>query len=332
MTAYLVPLGLLVGGIVLLGAGANLLIRGSVSIAVRLGISPLLVGLTIVAWGTSAPELAFNLVSASQGKTALVVGNTVGANICNLALILGLCSIIRPLNVHDSLIRFEMPVMIGLFFVVLGVAMLPEVSTSGRLSRGEGVVLLVVFAAYSVAAIRTAIRERDRHVRLASEMSAEELPRKPSSMVASWMMVVVGLALLGVGGAIAADGATGLALAAGMSERVVAVTVVSLGTTLPELITALMAVRARHVDLAVGNVVGSALFNVGAILPLATLVSPAALAEGALLSIVVMVGLGVIVWPISKTHRQRIARFEGAILLSIYIAYLAFELARSRSG
>ncbi len=329
MTTYIVPLTLLAGGILLLVIGANLLIRGSVSIAMRVGISPLLVGLTIVAWGTSAPELAFNLIAAWQDKTALVIGNTVGANICNLALILGVCAVMRPLTVHDSLIRFELPVMIGLFVALLAVALLPEVGLTGGLGRGEGVALLAIFGFYSATSIRTAMREREAHVALAEEVTQDQLPDKALGVPAAVLMILGGLALLGGGGAMAAEGATGLAFAAGMSERVVAVTVVSLGTTLPELITALMAVRAKHVDLAVGNVVGSALFNVGAILPLAMLVSPAGLPEGALSSIIVLTGLAMIVWPICVTHDQRIARFEGVILLVIYAAFVMLELAQS---
>lgn len=327
MVTLLLSVLMLVGGIIILVVGANLLISGAVAIAVRFGVSPLLVGLTIVAWGTSAPELAFNVVAAVQDKTGLVIGNTVGANICNLALILGVCAVFRPLVVHDTIIRVELPVVFGLCAVLGALAILPELAAPGSMSRMDGLILLIAFSAYSAAAMRAAIRSHGKHTSLTQEMTKEELPSTPMKHSRAIVMVVIGLVMLSGGGALSAEGATGLALAAGFSERVVAVTIVSLGTTLPELVTAVLAVRRKHVDLAVGNVVGSCLFNAGVILPVATIISPASLPEGSLISIGVLIAVALIMQPIARTHNRRIARFEGVILLAAYAAYIVFELA-----
>jgi cation:H+ antiporter len=325
LNPVLTNLGLLVLGMALLSVGGKFLVDAAVNIAARLGVPALLVGLTIVAWGTSAPELAFNGISAWNDRGPLVLGNVVGANICNLGLIVGVCALIRPLAVADDIVRRELPLTGVLFALLLVLAL------AGRsLGRADGAVLLVVFAAYSAWTIRQGL---SRRAAAASEIDeqvarkeADDAPRLRPLPVAITALVI-GLALLGMGGSLAADGAVGIARAVGIPESVVGLTIVSIGTTLPEFMTGVIATRKGHVDLAIGNVVGSSLFNVGAVLGVAGLVvpTPIEVTTHALVSIGVMVGLGLLLLPMSRTFHRTIARIEGLALLGVYAAFLVYQ-------
>jgi len=345
---------LFITGLVLLVLGGRVLVGAAAELARRLGVPPLLIGLTIVAWGTSAPELAFNLTAAIQGKTDLVFGNVVGANICNLGLVLGVSAIIMPLAVHATVVRRELPIMLGMFGVFAVMGLLPRIA-AGSGERWSGAVLLAAFAGYSAFAIRTGLRERAEDRELSREVaevihatpgapgkdedggdSIEPVSdpgfAKPKALWVVLLLMVCGLTLLSVGGNIAADAASAVAAALGMSQRVVGLTVVSVGTTLPELVTSITAIRRNQVDLAVGNAVGSCLFNAGAIFGLGSVISPAELPEGAGLSLVTMILLGGLLWPLVYVSKSRIARPAGVGLLMVYVGFIAVELLRTRAG
>ncbi|HMN97736.1 MAG TPA: sodium:calcium antiporter [Phycisphaerales bacterium] len=315
-TGPLAPL-LLLGGLLLLVFGGRLLIDGAVGIAARMRVPPLIVGLTVVAWGTSAPELAFNAIAASQGRGALVFGNVVGANICNLALILGIAALMRPIAVASRLLRFEMPVVAVLQSTLLVVALVRlGGGGGGSFTRIDGAALLLAFLAVSV--VTTLSVKRGGADEAVAPPPHGAAPRDAAKTIS-------GLVLLGLGGALAAEGAVGTARLLGVPESVVGLTIVAIGTTLPELVTGIIAVRRGQVGLLVGNIVGSCIFNVGAILGLCTLLWSVPIPEGGVGALAVLTVLGVLLLPMSVTHDRRIARVEGVLLLLVYGVFLAAQ-------
>lgn len=316
-----------VAGLLILPIGGRVLVSASVDTARRLGVSPLVVGLTLVAWGTSAPELAFNLISAIKGRGDLAVGNVVGANICNMALVLGFCALIKPLVVQERLIRVE---------IWLNAAILVFMSLLGVLigtSRLEAGVMLAVFLGYSVWTIASAMRGGSRDTgHAAGDPAASEAP-SPAKPPMGWGMIALcfglGLVLLSVGGSLTSDGASGVAIALGVPAAVVGVTIVSIGTTLPEMVTGVMAVRNGQTDLAMGNAIGSCLFNAGAIFGIVGLVSPPDVAASLLVPMVYMGVLAVVLIPISRTSGKSVSRLEGSLLLLSYAGLLAYSAAEA---
>lgn len=309
-----------VGGLVLLLVGGRLLVSGAVDAAKRLRVSPLVVGLTLVAWGTSAPEMALNLVSAFKGRGDLALGNVVGANICNIALVLGVCALVRPLVVQERLIRVE---------IWLNAAILSVMATLGvalGFERWEAGVMLGIFGGYSVWTIMAALRATERAATPeAADTLGEDPTREKGPM--GWGMIaacfVGGLVLLSIGGSLASDGASGIAIGLGVPAAVVGVTIVSIGTTLPELVTGFMAIRKGQTDLAMGNVIGSCLFNAGAIFGLTGLIAPPEVGRTMLLPLVYMGVLALALVPISRTDGRKVSRIEGGLLLGSYGAFLA---------
>lgn len=314
------------GGLVLLLVGGRLLVSAAVDAAKRLGVSPLLVGLTLVAWGTSAPELALNLISAYKGRGDLALGNVIGANICNMALVLGMCALVKPLVVEERLIKVEIwlnAAILG-FMAVLGV-------TAG-FQRWETGLMLAVFGVYSGWTIVSALRRtRSAATPEAADTLGDDPTREEGTM--GWVMIAAcfagGLATLSVGGAFASDGASGIALALGVPAAIVGVTIVSVGTTLPEMVTGVLAVRKGQTDLAMGNAIGSCLFNAGAVFGIVGLVAPPGVNEGLALPLVYMGVLAIALVPISRTFGKRVSRLEGAGLLGSYVAFLVVSALRA---
>jgi cation:H+ antiporter len=316
----------LLGGLVLLLVGGKLLVSASVDTATRLRVSPLLVGLTLVAWGTSAPELALNLISTFKGRSSLALGNVVGANICNMALVLGACALFKPLVVQERLIKVE---------IWLNVAILGLVSFLGLTSgfqTWEAALMLAVFIAYSLWTVLAALRASKN---APSPHTADTLGPDPTSGPApmSWLLIAVcfsaGLALLGFGGSLASDGASAIAISLGVPPAVVGVTIVSIGTTLPEMVTGVLAVRKGQTDLAMGNAIGSCIFNAGAIFGIVGIVSIPAVDGALTLPLAYMGILAVVLVPVSRSFGKTVSRLEGAVLLSSYVAFLAFSAFRA---
>lgn len=316
------------GGVVLLLLGGRLLVSSAVDTAKRLSVSPLLIGLTLVAWGTSAPELALNLISASKGRFDLAIGNIVGANICNMALVLGACALLRPLTVQIRLIRVE---------IWLNAAVLTFMAALGIVrgfDKWEAGLMLGVFGAYSTWTIMSALHARtpkSQSEATAQSSVADDPMREKAPM--GWFMIstcfLAGLVLLGYGGALASDGASGAATAFGIPSAIVGVTVVAIGTTLPELVTGLLAVRNKQTDLAVGNAIGSCLFNAGAIFGLTGLVSSPSTGSGIVLPLAYMAGLAIALVPISRSNNQQVSRVEGAFLLASYLTFLILSAVQA---
>ncbi|MEX1114690.1 MAG: calcium/sodium antiporter [Akkermansiaceae bacterium] len=315
MTLALVNLA---AGLALLYFGAESLVRGSSSLALRLGLSPLVVGLTIVAFGTSSPELFVSLRAALNGQAAISVGNVVGSNICNIGLILGLCALITPITITSQIVRIDIPIMLGV--TALSLALLAD----SRLGRMEGIVLFTLLLAYIIFSIRLA-RRRPADALVAE--FGEEVKISKRGLTLDLLMVAVGLALLLFGARFLVDGAIIIAVAFGWSEALIGLTIVAVGTSLPELATSLLAAAKKESDIAVGNIIGSNIFNLLGILGITAVVHPLVTAGIDWIDLAVMAGFSLLLWPMAFLQ-QRISRPAGALLLASYLAYL-FWLVRS---
>lgn len=257
------------GGLVLLALGGEALIRGAVSVARLTRLSPAVIGLTIVAMGTSLPELSVSVVAALEGRSDIAVGNVVGSNIFNVAAIVGLTAVVLPIRVHLTAVKLEWPFM----FTALCVCLL--LARDGRLDRLEAgffLIALVLFAAYTIRVARTALTASDQ-AELADEVQRLTLARRLAVDVG---LIVLGLALLVAGGRLLVSGAVTIAQVAGLSERVIALTIVAAGTSLPELAASAVAARRGHPDIALANVIGSNVFNALGILGVVALMQPQA--------------------------------------------------------
>lgn len=304
------------GGLVLLIAGAEMLVRGASRLATAFGISPLVVGLTVVALGTSSPELAVSLGSVLSGEAGLAVGNVIGSNIANVLLILGLTALIAPLVVKSQLVRFDVPVMIGVSFLVWGMA------ADGEIARSEGVVLVLILVAYILILIRKSRSERSEVI---EEFEASIKDGRTSPLV-NIGLILGGLVMLVVGSRLLLDAAVSMAAELGVSELVIGLTLVAVGTSMPEIATSILAAVRGQRDIAVGNAVGSNLFNLLAVLGITSTVQTGGVtvAGGALeFDLPFMVAVAVACLPIFLTGHL-IARWEGAVFVGYYVAYTAY--------
>ncbi len=326
MPPTLVHIMLLAGGIALLAIGGDTLIKASVTIAHKLGVSTLLIGLTVVAFGTSAPELAFNTIASANGNDGLVFGNVVGSNICNIGLILGIAAFLQPMVVHTDLVRREIPIMIGAALLMGVLAVVPLGSGPERgYGRPEGVLMLALMLGYAWMSVAIGLRQRAQTATIGEsieEVSADDL-RRPLRVAVG--LVIVALAMLTGGAKMTEMGAVGLARGLGIPDAIIGLTIVAVGTSLPELAATVVAARKRQSELAIGNIVGSNIFNVLTIFGVSAVISPVELPEGAWVSLGVMIALSVSLVVLSRTRSGRVSRFEGGVLLAAYAAYIAFQ-------
>jgi cation:H+ antiporter len=316
----------LIGGFVLLVIGAEVLVRGAARLAARFGISPLIIGLTVVAFGTSAPEMAVSTQSAFLGQGDIAIGNVIGSNIFNVLVVLGLSALIIPLIVSRQLVRFDVPIMIAAGFLAWLLAM------DGSYSRLDGLILFTCIVVYTGYLIISSLKawKPDQTMAGDAEYSAQLNPHRFASLI-NTTYILVGLALLVGGSNLLVSGAVSLAQALGLSELVIGLTIIAIGTSLPELATSLIAAWKGERDIAVGNIVGSNLFNLLAVLGLAGLVSPEkiAVARSAIdFDFPVMLAVMVACLPIFFSG-YRINRWEGALFLSYYVAYTAYLIMHS---
>lgn len=303
-------------GVALLYFGGELLVRHAVALARRIGMSPLVVGLTVVAFGTSAPELAATLAAALGGNPQVAYGNVVGSNIANLSLVLGLAALVHPLRTKARFIRREMP------FLLIVSLVLYFVIADGWIGRVEGVLLFAGLLAY----LTYLLREKEEVPDVEAEFAAEYARTGPAAWI-SLLGIAAGVALLTVGASALVEGAATLARAWGVSDRVVGLTVVALGTSLPELASALVAARKGESELVLGNLVGSNIFNVFAILGITAMVRPIQPdGPGIVVDLSVMLGLVLLAWPFLYTG-LRLGRREGAVLLLVYLVYVRYLFA-----
>ncbi len=308
---------MIVGGFVALILGGELLVRGASSLALAAKVSPLVIGLTVVAFGTSAPELAVSVKSCFEGATDLAIGNAVGSNISNVLLVLGASAIAAPMAVHSRLFRLDIPVMIAaaIALYLLGI--------NGELSRLEGVGLVLAMCAYFYWTIVSGRREQKL---LEAELEDVSPPAGPKTVLVAALQVIAGLIFLVGGADYLVQGCTKLAQMFGVSELVIGLTITAIGTSLPELVTSLMAALRGKRDLAVGNVVGSNILNILAVLGISSIVAPEAIAVGRdaiTFHIPVMVAVSICCLPVFFTG-MAIVQKEGALMLAYYVAYIAY--------
>jgi cation:H+ antiporter len=304
---------LLLAGLVALYFGAEWLVRGGASLAVRLGVTPLLVGLTVVAYGTSTPELIVSSTAAAQGQGAIAIGNVVGSNIFNIGVILGLTALLAPMRVQLQLLKFDTPVMVGVALLFL------LFFRDGSIQRWESLVFLSGIVLYTVVNVRLARRQVSADVRQEFD---DSVPKPTGSPWTDAGLIVAGLATLVLGSRLFVTGAVDLARLFSISDAVIGLTIVAAGTSLPELASSLMAAWRKQPDIAIGNVVGSNIYNILAILGVSGMIASPVNGQGvSLTDTVIMIGFSVVLLLISWTG-FKLRRWEGALLLALYGGYL----------
>lgn len=310
---------LLIIGLTLLYFGAEGLVKGAASLSLRLGIQPLTIGLTVIAFGTSLPELFVSLKSALSHYGSISIGNVVGSNIFNIAVIIGLAALIQPLQIKVQLIRWDTPVMIGvaLIFVFFFRDLF--------ISRGEGVIFTTMILLYTILNGYFAQRE-SRKKNLARE--GEAIPRQTGSIWLDGILIISGLLILILGSNVLVNNAVKLAHTLGVGEAVIGLTIVAAGTSLPELATSLIAALKKEPEIAIGNIVGSNIFNILCIVGLTSLIAPTECTGISSIDIWTMVGLSALLFPIMISG-LKISRGEGILLILIYIGYLTWLLSNA---
>jgi len=322
----MISLGLILLGLVLLVGGGELLLRGAVTLATLARVTPAVIGLTVVAAGTSAPEMAVSLIAALRDQEAVAVGNVVGSNILNLTFILGLTAILRPISIGGNTIRLEYPVLV---FVTICYLVVSNDGSIGRVDAAFFIAIYIAFTAYMIGLVRRQMNAEEAKV---FQGEVEELAQAVPSRAAGWIsigLVAAGVALLTAGAHATVTGAVELGRLYGMSERLIGLTIVAVGTGLPEIVTSLVSsIRGRD-DVAIGNVIGSNLLNILGALGLGGLVSPVQVPREIITSDNLwLLGFTLLLFPVIFTGR-RVNRWEGAGLLGLYGIYMGFLLGRA---
>ena len=318
-------LGVVLGVVALIGGGV-LLVRGASDLATKLGVSPMIVGLTIVSFGTSAPELVVNVLGAFRGETALAFGNVVGSNITNLSVVLGITAIIAPISIQGNLVRRELPLLL------LGTTMLTVMALDGllegyppALGLTDSIVLLLVFCIFLYITAMDVVRPTQRD-QLFVDIEQSHIVHDGVTPSHSVLFMLAGGALLFVGGELTVRSATTLAAGFDVSPTIIGLFLVAIGTSLPELVTSVVAALKKESDLALGNVIGSNLFNTLFVLPTSGLISKIAIPEGGVLDLGMSWILAAILIPLFFIGKAQLGRLPGAILLLVYAGYAFFRV------
>jgi len=317
----MLTLVLLVFGFIFLIKGADYLVQGSSSLAKKLRVSDLIIGLTIVALGTSTPELVVNLVASFRGTADLAIGNVLGSNTANILLILGVSATIYPLVVHKNTVYKEIPfallAVLALFFLVNDQDLASQ--KANLLSRGDGLVLLLFFLIFMYYVFSVAVSKPNSEDAVLEE-GIQVLP-----MWQSWMMIIAGILGLVFGGQWVVDSAVAIAKMLGVSEKLIGLTVVAIGTSLPELVTSAMAAYRQKTDIAVGNVVGSNIMNILFILALTAVVSPLSFSNDLQVDLWMVIGVTVLLFlALFVGKRRLLERWQGVVFIVVYLMYISF--------
>ncbi|AJM93221.1 calcium/sodium antiporter [Nitrosopumilus piranensis] len=306
---------LLVGiGLTMLYFGADRLISGSTSLSRKFGISPLVIGLTVVAFGTSAPEFVVSISSAMQGLSDVALGNVVGSNIVNIGLILGVTAIVSPIAVSKSVIRKEIPIMIGVSFLLLAVII------DGKIDLIDGALLVTGIIVFTGFSYRSSKKYTDTEKTPSQILQKNIIPK-------SILFIAAGLGLLTFGSFLTVDNAVIIGNSFGISELFMGLTIIAAGTSLPELITSIVAAKKGHAELSVGNIVGSNIFNILAILGISSVISGITVSDQVLVDVGMMLAFSLVLLPIMRQGFS-ISRKEGLILIAGYVGYVVFLLYR----
>ena len=314
-------------GLLLLVGGGWMLVRGASELATKLGISPMVVGLTIVGFGTSAPELVVNTLGVLQGETALAFGNVIGSNISNLGLVLGLAAIIAPITLQSGVVRREVPLLL------LGTTMMTVMALDGPLDgqvaaigRGDSLVLLLTFSIFIYIIAVDYIRDRNSDHLFVDIDHSERFKPAPSGYL-SWALVLFGFVLLFAGGELTVRNGSTLALQLGISSTIIGLFVVAVGTSMPELVTSVIAAMRRESDLALGNVIGSNLFNSLMVLPVSGLIGNIPIPDGGVGDLIVSWLLAAVLIPIFFVGKACLGRGAGVLFVLAYLGYAVCRIA-----
>lgn len=310
---------LLIIGFAFLVKGADAFVEGSSSIAKHFHVPSLIIGMTIVAMGTSLPETAVSVTASIAGSNALAVSNAIGSNIFNLMIVIGVCAVLTPVAVQKSSLKIDIPfsVVCALLLLILG-------HDKMTLTRGNGLIFIVLFVCFILYMIHSA---RNAKTDETAEITAETEEIKIMSVPKSLLFIVLGIAAITFGSDWVVDGATTVASAFGLSENLIGLTIVACGTSLPELTTSIVAARKNEVDMALGNAVGSNIFNILMVLGIASALSPIAFIRENIIDISILVIFTFIVWLMAWTKRE-LSKLEGLIMILLYLGYLVYICVR----
>lgn len=310
---------LLIAGFFLLIKGADFFVDGSSSVARKLHIPSMIIGLTIVAMGTSAPECAVSISASLKGSNAMAISNVVGSNIFNLMVVCGCCSLFAPLTVKVKTLKQEFP-----FSILVGIVLLALGYVGMSLSRIDGMVLVIIFLGFLYWMVKSALDARKDYENGEGE---EDANAKDLSGIQCFLYIAIGLAAIVAGGDLVVDSASEIARNFGLSENLIGLTIVAFGTSLPELVTSVVAARKGEVDMAFGNVIGSNIFNILLVAGLAAAVSPMVFSMENAIDLVLLTVMNLVVWGFSASSRK-VSRAEGIFMLLIYAAYIVYICAR----
>jgi len=315
----LIDILLIILGFILLVLGANVLIKGASNIAKKFHIPEILVGLTIVAIGTSLPELIVTIISAAKGSTDLIAGNVIGSNLANLLLILGVMAVIKPIDIEKSTKKIYLPILFASSIVIIAMGLGIFGGEKADINKIEGIVLLVFSVIYFLVPIILQIK----NIKQSSEENEEAKQDKKYSLISSIIYIILGAILLKYGGDFVVDGSTNFASKIGISERVIGLTIVAIGTSLPELITSIIAIIKHDDDIAEGNIIGSCIVNSFLILGTGAALIDIPFDENLIKNLFLLVGATLLIWLFSYANKEnRINRNNGILLLCIYALYV----------
>lgn len=326
----MLPYLFLIIGLALLVKGADIFVEGSSSIAKILRVPSIIIGLTIVAFGTSAPEAAVSVTAALQGQNGIAVGNVIGSNMFNLLVVVGMCAVIRRVRVKRSMIAKEFPfaILSCVILIVLALdttlgqrgGLAVTTDTTNMLSRADGIILLIFFAMFLYSLIRFALDSRRQTAGQEAGSGAMSIPR-------SLVYTVLGIAGVILGGKLTVDGASDIAASFGISEKLIGLTIVAIGTSLPELVTSVVAARKGESDLALGNAIGSNIFNAFFILGMSATISPMPFDMTSVFDMVILAAVSLLVYLFAVT-KKKIYRSEGIAMIAAYAVYLVYIILR----
>jgi len=325
----MLTIAMLLAGLLLLLAGGTGLVKGASAIASHYGVSPLVVGLTVVAFGSSAPELVVNVVGAIRGETELAFGNVIGSNLANIGLVLATAAIFRPITIEGQLVRRELPLLLLGTMVLLVVAMdKPLTGMEALLTRSDGLVLLLIFSIFIYITVTDFLNSKREDALMANILEMEGMlpASKATTVKSNWMFVAAGIVALTAGGQLTIIHGAQLATDVGLEPVIVGMVIVAIGTSLPEFVTSIIAAINKESDLCVGNVVGSNIFNGLVVLPIAALVRPLPVPEGGLIDVtmsLLLAGIVILVFFFGKGHMNR--KFGTALLLA-YLGYMTIRI------
>lgn len=303
---------LLLLGFILLIKGADYFVEGSSSVAKALRIPGVVIGLTVVAMGTSAPELAVSVTAALTGNNDIAVGNVIGSNIFNLMVVAGVCGIILPMAVDPGILNKDF-----IFCIVISGVLLAVMAFDLRISRADGLLLIGLFVYFIVKTVKKALKER----------TEVQEGTKPLSLVKSLLYIAGGIGAVILGGDLVVDSASRIAVSFGLSQNLIALTIVAVGTSLPELVTSVVASRKGENGLALGNVIGSNIFNMLMILGLSSFIHPILITTQSVYDLMVLIVFSAVVWFVARSQKE-ISRGEGMAILAMYIGYMVYIILR----